>query len=235
MDSINRTGARSMWNLPAPPGFQGLREDVPLTVYVRHLPHWRRDRATYFVTFRLADSLPKVKLNELASLRREWERLHPPPREKESLERLARDQAERIEKWLDEGMGSCLLKEQLSSALLIEAMHHFNNKHYELGAYVVMPNHCHAILRPLACTEHDLETIVGGWKQYSGKRINEHRGTKGEVWQDECYDRIIRDEEHLYRCLQYIGRNPTKAGLTRNECSLWVSPGWTALGWRFEG
>ena len=45
------------WNRAAPPGFQGLRTDIPVTVYYRHLPHWRQDGATYFVTFRLADSL----------------------------------------------------------------------------------------------------------------------------------------------------------------------------------
>jgi hypothetical protein len=66
------------------------------------------------------------------------------------------------------------------------------------------------------------------------KRINLHLGTTGEVWQDECYDRIVRDEEHLYRCLQYIGRNPTMAGLTRDECPLWINPEWLALGWKFE-
>jgi putative transposase len=224
-----------MWNLPAPPGFQGLREDLALTMYFRHLPHWRQEGATYFVTFRLADSLPKVKLNELAGIRRDWERLHPPPHERQSLEALARQQTERIDRWLDEGMGSCLLREQSASTLLTEAMHHFDGKTYTLGAYVVMPNHCHVILRPLALAEHELEAIIGGWKQYSGKRINEHRATKGEVWQDESYDRIVRDEEHLYRCLQYIGRNPAKAGLTRDDCPLWISPEWAALGWRFEG
>jgi hypothetical protein len=58
-----------MWNLPPPPGFQGLHPDQPITVYQRHLPHWRQDGATYFVTFRLADSLPQSKLDELAALK----------------------------------------------------------------------------------------------------------------------------------------------------------------------
>ena len=122
-----------MWNLPAPPGFHGLREDLPLTMYFRHLPHWRQEGATYFVTFRLADSLPKVKLDELAGIRRNWERLHPPPRERQSLEALARQQTERIERWLDEGMGSCLLRKQSASALLAEAIHHFDGKRYTLA------------------------------------------------------------------------------------------------------
>src|SRR5262249_62338873 len=66
-----------MWNLPPPPGFQGLHPDNPVTVYQRHLPHWRQDGATYFVTFRLADSLPQSKLDELALLKEAWERQHP--------------------------------------------------------------------------------------------------------------------------------------------------------------
>jgi putative transposase len=223
-----------MWNLQPPPGFQGLREDRPLEVYVRHLPHWRQEEATYFVTFRLGDSLPQVKLDELACMRRAWEQLHPPPWEKKALERLARQQADYLEKWLDEGMGSCVLKEPPCAALLTEAIHHFDGERYELGAYVVMPNHVHVIVRPLVCREHPLETIVGSWKQFSGKRINGHTGGKGDLWQQECYDRIVRDEEHLYRCLQYIGRNPAKACLARNECPLWTRPEWVALGWKVD-
>ena len=38
----------STWNLDPPPGFQGLREDLPLRTYTRHMPHWRQDGATYF-------------------------------------------------------------------------------------------------------------------------------------------------------------------------------------------
>ena len=58
-----------MWNLTAPPGFQGLCADEEVTIYVRHLPHWRQPGATYFVTFRLHDSLPQCKLRELAAWR----------------------------------------------------------------------------------------------------------------------------------------------------------------------
>ena len=107
-----------MWNLQPPPGFQGLREDKSLEMYVRHLPHWRQDGATYFVTFRLGDSLPKVKLDELTILRSEWERRHPPPWGKEVLERLARQHATCVENWLDQAMGSCLLKEPVYASSL---------------------------------------------------------------------------------------------------------------------
>jgi REP element-mobilizing transposase RayT len=221
-----------MWNLPPPPGFQGLREDLPLDVYVRHLPHWRQPGATYFVTLRLADSLPKAKREELAILRRDWESSHPPPWDREVLEALARQLTEREESWLDQGMGSCLLKDPGLASLLVQAMHHFDGSRHELGAYVIMPNHVHVLLRPLTWEEHPLEAILGSWKQFSAHRINARRANKGELWQQESYDRIVRDEEHLYRCLQYIGRNPARAGLTPMACPLWVRPSWAALGWK---
>jgi putative transposase len=222
-----------MWNLLAPPGFQGLHPDLPLTVYTRHLPHWRQEGATYFVTFRLADSLPQCKLDELEEMRRESERLHP-RRIGADLEEYSREVMKRVERWLDQGIGSCVLRQSRFADLLTQAMHHFDGIRYELDAYVIMPNHAHAILRPTQPEEHPLEAILGSWKQYSGKRINAQTKNKGELWQDESFDRIIRDEEHLYRALQYIGRNPEWAGLKVESCPVWVRPEWAALGWIFE-
>ncbi len=224
-----------MWNLPPPPGFRGLQPDLPLTVYQRHLPHWRQDGATYFVTFRLGDSLPQSKLDELALLKVEWERQHPEPQPAEALEKLARQAYERVERWLDEGMGDCLLKQAPLAAHLASAMHHFDGDRYELGCYVVMPNHAHAIVRPLMPEAHPLEAIVGSWKKYSARRINAELQRTGDLWQEEGYDRIIRDEEHLWRVLQYAGANPDRAKLPRASCPLWARPAWVALGWRFDG
>jgi len=56
----------------------------------------------------------------------------------------------------------------------------------------------------------------------------------GTIWQKESFDRIIRDPEHLYRVIQYIGRNPAKAGLAANQYLLWIRPSWIQQGWKFE-
>ena len=90
-----------MWNLTPPPGFQGLRDDLPLHVYERNMPHWRQDGATYFVTFRPGDSLPENRLHELSGLKAEWESRHPPPRSKTALEEIAKMVFEQVERWLD--------------------------------------------------------------------------------------------------------------------------------------
>ncbi len=233
-----------MWNLPPPPGFQGLHPDKPLTVYQRHLPHWRQDGATYFVTFRLDDSLPQNKLAELAFLKAEWERRHfPSGTARESrptlshaaLEELARPIQERVERWLDQGMGSCVLKQAALAALVTTSLHHFNDQRYELDCYVVMPNHVHAVVQPLMPDAHPLEVILGSWKKHSSRRINGALNTKGDLWQEESFDRIIRAEEHLWRVIQYLGSNPDRAGLARDGCPMWIRPQWVELGWNFAG
>src|SRR5688572_9322317 len=133
-----------------PPGFQGLHPYKPLTRYVRHLLHWRQEGATYFVTFRLGDSLSQEKLEELQQVRREWERQHPHAQRQDGdrhLEELLREVMRRVERWLDQGMGSCRLRDPRAAAVVVEAMRHFDQRRYELDCYVVMPNHVHAILR----------------------------------------------------------------------------------------
>jgi hypothetical protein len=56
----------------------------------------------------------------------------------------------------------------------------------------------------------------------------------GTLWQEESYDRIVRDEEHLFRVVQYVGNNPGKAGLPREQWHRWVHPDWEAAGWGFR-
>jgi putative transposase len=223
-----------MWNLPPPPGFQGLHPDKPITMYQRRLPHWRQHGATYFVTFRLADSLPQSKLDELECFQEEWERRHPPPCSNATLEELARQVHERVERWLDQGMGSCVLKQAVLAALVTSSLHHFNDDRYELDCYTIMPNHAHVVVRPLLPEAHPLEAILGSWKKHSSRRINHELNRTGDLWQEESYDRIIRDEEHLWRAIQYIGSNADRANLPRGACPLWIRPQWVELGWKFE-
>ena len=104
----------------------------------------------------------------------------------------------------------------------------------ELGCYVVMPNHVHAIAKPLRPDEKSLEDLTGLWKGRSAREINVLLRATGVRWQRESYDRIIRDEEHLWRVIQYIGGNPAKANLSASDVSLWINPSWESLGWRFE-
>ena len=135
--------------LQTPPNFQGLREEEPIMVYKRNLPHWRQTNATYFVTFRLNDSIPAHLLRELKARREDWERENPEPRTPSQLEELSQLLTRKQERWLDQGHGSCLLEVPQHQEILADALSYFDTAalggaveaRYELSAYVIMPNH----------------------------------------------------------------------------------------------
>ncbi len=226
------------FSLEVPPGFRGLDPYRDVRHYQRHLPHWRQDGATYFVTFRQADSLPRTKLDELKVLKKQWaneiEKIESDKKHKASLEDIHRKTFVKMEQWLDRGYGSCLLRDPGARKAAADALKYFDGERYEIGAGVIMPNHVHLIMRPHDGNE--LEDLLQGRKSNMSREINaHHQGIADQpFWQQESYDRIIRDGQHLWRCIQYIGRNGTKANLNENEYSKWVKPEWIDLGWGFE-
>jgi REP element-mobilizing transposase RayT len=82
----------------------------------------------------------------------------------------------------------------------------FNGQRYVLGEHVVMPNHVHALVRPLA--NHDLDRILHSWKSFSANQINKLIGSHGPVWHQESFDHIVRTASQLARIEQYIRDNP---------------------------
>lgn len=220
------------FNLPAPPGFRGLDPQRPVRIYHRHLPHWRQDGATYFVTFNLADALPANKQREIQAMREEWERKYPPPRDEQTWLEYARMVFRYAEKAMDAGYGKCWFQQDDYSAELHRSLLHFHNQHYEVGCFVIMANHCHLTMRPF--DNFDLEEELGAIKRTTARFVNSHEELSGKLWQEECYDRIIRDEEHLYQVVQYIGRNPSTAGIPQERWRRWINPVWVANGWNFE-
>jgi REP element-mobilizing transposase RayT len=71
----------------------------------------------------------------------------------------------------------------------------------------------------------DLPKVMQGIKGYTAWRINELRGTRGQAfWQDESYDHWSRDEDEMFRIIEYIENNPVKAGLcSRADAWPWSS------------
>ena len=223
----------SSFNLDLPPQFRGLHPDVPITVYSRHLPHWRQAGATYFVTFRLGDALPQQHLSFLKRLRADWELRHPEPRSESDWEDYAREFTARAERWLDAGYGACHFRHQHWVDDLRERLHHFQDERYFLSCWAIMPNHCHLVIRPFE--SDSLEDLLGAMKGVTARHINQALGTTGSIWEEESYDRIVRDEEHLWRVIQYIGRNPRLAGLEAEQTRRrWIHPAWAAAGWDFH-
>jgi len=227
--------------LVSPPGFTAFDSgdpDRPLRVYRRNLPHWRQDHATYFVTFHTLDSLPRKALEDLRELRAfhkaRFEAL--PVTDSVSRRVLSREWqqaiAQREEEWLDQAHGACPFNDLENRQILHQILLRFEGVRVHIGAFVIMPNHVHAIVR--MADGHELETWLGAVKSTCANRLNKQLGRSGPMWFEESFDRIIRDVAHLNRCVKYIGRNPIKAGLSPDASNLlWLHPGWSALGYKF--
>jgi REP element-mobilizing transposase RayT len=107
-----------------------------------------------------------------------------------------------------------------------------------LDAWVVMPNHVHAIVviangcrgdrpvaptpkapsRPIGPAPKSLSSLVAGFKSAAAKRVNELRGTAGQpLWQRNYYEHIIRNENECRLIRKYIHDNPLKWALDREN------------------
>jgi REP element-mobilizing transposase RayT len=200
--------------------FRAFDEHADLDQSRRNLPHWEQHGATYFVTFRLADSVP-------ASLRAEWrEELdrwlahHPKPWDSPTAFEYHERFVQSREDWLDRGHGSCLLRDPAAAQTVADALRHFDGDRYVLDAFVVMPNHVHALVQPAPA--HSLSDLLHSWKSFTARKLGELRGEGGTVWQDESFDRIVRNWEELQEYRSYIRRNPEKARLGLGEYVLEV-------------
>jgi putative transposase len=86
-----------------------------------------------------------------------------------------------------------------------------DGRFYDLAAAMVMPNHVHAILKPRDGVV--LSNILKGIKGVSARLLNQRRNTRGRVWQEESWDRIMRNADEFDEKLQYTYENPVRAGL----------------------
>lgn len=176
-----------------------------------YLPHLKVEGSSYFVTFRLTDSLPRALLDQLRELKAD----HALQRESSSLpSRLA----ERLDAWdelieqhLDQSSGACWLRDSRVADLVAAALRHFHGVRYQLNHWVIMPNHVHAVLHPLP--PFALERILHGWKSFTAHRANQLLGRRGAFWQRESYDHWIRDDLEFERFARYTEDNPVKARL----------------------
>ena len=65
-----------------------------------------------------------------------------------------------------------------------------------------MPNHVHVVL--VLNPAWSLEKIILSWKGFTARKINPLLGRKGNFWQRDYFDRLVRDTNHLANCVRYI-------------------------------
>lgn len=177
-----------------------------------NLPHWTREGATYFTTFRLADSLPSAAVNQLRSESRLLDRkLALESLTPEELLRRAKLKSAAYLNLLDRAHGECLLRRDDVAAIVADALQHFHEHRYRLWAWCIMPNHVHVVFTVPGTAA--LSGILHSWKSFTAKAINKLLGRSGAFWQAEYYDHLVRDEADFQHAMAYTLNNPVEAGL----------------------
>ena len=175
----------------------------------RNLPHWKQEGKLYFVTWRLADSLPQEQLAQLETDRAAWMRKYGDKPIKDMSPGLKEEWYKlfhrRVQRWLDAGYGSCILRRPEAQRIMIAAFNHFDGKRYRMGSFAIAANHVHVLVAPYP--GFDLSGVLHSWKSFTANAINKATESSGRLWMDENFDRLVRGPEHLERIEDYIARH----------------------------
>ena len=198
--------------------------EAPLSIRNRgRPPHWEKDGGVYFVTWRLADSLP-LELGQQISTAREQliAAAKQENRDLSSIERrlLEALHTEKMERLLNAGHGECHLKDDRCARIVADALAYFDGDRYQLHAWCVMPNHVHVVIT--VKPGQQLAAILHSWKSFTAKACNKALSRSGEFWMDESFDRLVRDDSEYARFVRYTLDNPASAGLADWK---WVGTG----------
>lgn len=189
-----------------------------MNLYQRKLPHWQPANAEYFVTFRLAGSLPISAIEKIRTHKQLLDQELTEPNSSESyqgsdrLSDLHKRQKLLFKKY--EGLldnptsGPTWLSKKAVAKLVCEAIHYRNSKEYDLYASCVMPNHVHIVFQMVNQSNKDdvpvVTNMLQSLKSYTALKANEILKRTGQFWQPESFDRVIRNQEELESTVRYV-------------------------------
>jgi REP element-mobilizing transposase RayT len=200
--------------------------------YRRKLPHWNPKGQMFFITFRLANSLP---VHTIQALKEERERektnilakFHG-VQQQDELYKLDKRVFGRFDKWLDQCVSESprwLAEEQVAN-IVADELCALDGNRYRLIAYCIMSNHCHVVIDTFEYSFTPIHSgvtapypLADSLKRLKGRTArfcNQALGRSGSFWHHESYDHMIRNQQEYENIIWYTINNPVKAGLAEN-------------------
>jgi putative transposase len=159
----------------------------------RRLPHEYPEGASLFLTWHLHGAVPPSRF--------------PPPGKLSAGKAFVY-----IDRYLDTTVhGPLYLKAPEIARIAVQSIQTGQALgHYDLHAWVVMPNHIHLLIDPLIHPSRLMRSLKGATAREANRAMNR---TGESFWQRESYDHWVRDAAEFERIRRYIENNPVKAGL----------------------
>jgi len=186
-------------------------------IYKRNLPHIQPLGGIFFVTWNLKGAIPKARLIELQD---EYKQKLNNAANSEARNNVGKLYFQNYDNELHISQNDHFLKDNRLAKIVADALHFWDNKMIELISYCIMSNHVHAALKVYEKNGNViyLHNIMESIKKFSARKCNAILCRTGKAfWQDESYDRVIRDQEELFRIIAYVLENPVKAGLCKDR------------------
>ena len=98
------------------------------------------------------------------------------------------------------------------------------NKHpFLINGMVILPDHIHCIWQ-LPENDNNYSIRWNLIKRFfsTGISCSTNQRREKNIWQRRFWEHLIRNEEELFRCLDYIHYNPVKHGYVKSPCE-WES------------
>ncbi len=189
--------------------------------YYRNLPHYQPAQATFFVTYRLVDSLP---LSVIRQLKEDFYREQKGIRatftnvntQKDEIYLLRKKYFGKFDEHLHKNLNEPYwLQDDRIAEIVAGSLHFLAQRYFELWAYCIMPNHVHILISMFADAPI-LYEVMQKHKGFTGMECNKILHRNGQFWTHESYDHVVRKNGEFGRILTYILNNPVKAGFIDN-------------------
>jgi REP element-mobilizing transposase RayT len=106
-----------------------------------------------------------------------------------------------------------ILEDPRAATIVVRSLAHVRGQNaIKLLAFVIMPDHYHALLALLP--GEDLSRLMRRIGSFSANQIRAALNLRAGVWQREgFYDRACRDDAEVLALAEYIHHNPVRKGL----------------------
>jgi REP element-mobilizing transposase RayT len=184
------------------------RKRNTIDFWVGRLPHWEVEDGRYFVTIHLSGAIPRSGQQRIHEISAGLNRIQS---DDERL-RIQRQIFGEMEAWLDRSQYVPQLRLPEIGEMVCEAIEHRARQGvWQMFEYVVMPNHVHLFFE---LAGQRLKDSLEAFKEWTGRQACKFVRPSGErFWQREGFDHWSRCDEEDERIMEYIRRNPEKAGL----------------------